>query len=420
MADVRTSPARGRMTVDNISCSVFDAGLPTLDYDRTTTPGELYPDLLAAQQRAPIALGPFGPEVLSHDLVRTVLRDSRFHIPPGLNLATAGVTSGPLWDKVVNTILCMEGPQHQRVRGVVSRAFTPRAVKRLHATIVEIIDGLVEPLRRQGNCDVVTDIARPYAVPVICALLGAPPEDWEQFSLWADDVFKAFSFTFTPDLEPAVMRAWGELDDYVDDMVARRRATLTDDLLSDLIRAEHDGNRLNADELRMMAAGLLLAGTDTTRNQVAASIDVLIDHPDQWQLLRDNPDLATVAVDETMRHSPILTASIRVTNEDVDIAGVVIPAGTMILANTAAANRDPAVYDDADRFDITRQGVPPILTFGAGAHYCLGANLARLEIAEALKTVTHRLANPRRTGPAPWKPQMNLTGPTTLPIAFDT
>lgn len=407
------------MTVDNISRSVFDAGLPTLDYEFTATPDQLYPRLLAAQQQAPIALGPFGPEILSHDLVRTVLRDTRFRLPPGFTLAAVGITSGPLWDKVVNSILGMEGSEHQRVRGVVSRASTSRAVKRLHATIVEIVGGLVEPLSRQGHCDVVTDIARPYAVPVICALLGAPPEDWQQFSLWADDIFKAFTFSFTPDLEPVVMRAWGQLDDYVDDMVARRRNTRTDDLLSDLIRAEDDGNRLNADELRMMAAGLLLADTDTTRNQVAASIDVLIDHPGQWQLLRDNPDLAPLAVDETMRHSPIGSATIRIATEDVDIAGVVIPAGTMILANTAAANRDPAIYDNANCFDITRQGLPPILNFGAGAHYCLGANLARLEIAEALKTVTQRMANPRRTGPAPWKPQTNLTGPTTLPIAFD-
>jgi cytochrome P450 len=216
------------------------------------------------------------------------------------------------------------------------------------------------------------------------------------------------------------MRAWGELDDYVDDMVARRRHTLTDDLLSDLIRAEHDGDRLTAEELRMMASGLLLAGTDTTRNQVAASIDVLIDHPDQWNLLRDNPDLALPAVDETMRHSPIAGATIRVTTEDVELAGVVIPAGTMVLTNTAAANRDPAMYDDPNRFDITRQGLPPILTFGAGVHYCLGANLARLEIAEALKAVTRRFPNPRRTGPAPWKPLVALSGPTNLPIAFDT
>jgi cytochrome P450 len=408
------------VTTSTATPSVFDAGLPTLDYDLTTTPAQVYPQLLAAQQQASIALGPFGPEVLSYELVRSVLRDGRFQIPPGLTLAVQGVTSGPLWDKVVNSILGMEGPQHQRVRGVVSKAFTPRAVERLHATIVDVIDDIVEPISRQGHCDVVTDIARPYPVPIICALLGAPPEDWQQFALWADDIFKAFGFTFTPDIEPVVMRAWGELDDYVDDMVDRRRHTLTDDLLSDLIRAEHDGERLNAAELRMMASGLLLAGTDTTRNQVAASIDVLCEHPDQWALLGDNPELALPAVDETMRHSPIAGATMRTTNKDVEIAGVVIPAGTMILANTAAANRDPAIYDDADRLDITRQGLPPILTFGAGVHYCLGANLARVEIAEALKAVTRRFSNPRRTGPAPWKPAVALSGPTSLPIAFDT
>ena len=200
---------------------------------------------------------------------------------------------------------------------------------RLHDTIVEVMNGLVERAAGAGRCDVVTDLARPYPVPIICALLGAPREDWQQFSLWADDVFKAFSFTVDlPDLEPVVMRAWRQLDDYVDDMVARRRHTLTDDLLSDLIRAEHDGDRLDAAELRMMAAGLLLAGTDTTRNQVAASIDVLSDHPEQWELLRDDPDLAMTAVDETMRHSPIAGATMRLATEDVELAGVVIPAGT--------------------------------------------------------------------------------------------
>ncbi|MDT5210131.1 MAG: hypothetical protein QOF67_2546 [Mycobacterium sp.] len=408
------------MAIGTATPSVFDGGLPTLDYDLNTTPAQVYPQFLAAQQQASIALGPFGPEVLSYELVRAVLRDGRFQIPPGFNLAVQGITSGPLYDKIVNSLLGMEGPQHQRVRGVVSKAFTPRAVERLHATIIDVIDEIVEPLSRQGHCDVVTDIARPYPVPIICALLGAPPEDWQQFAHWADDIFKAFGVTFDPDVEPTVMRAWGELDDYVDDMVDRRRHTLTDDLLSDLIRAEHDGERLNSDELRMMAAGLLLAGTDTTRNQVAASIDVLCDHPDQWELLRDNPDLALPAVDETMRHSPIAGATMRATVEDVELAGVVIPAGTMILANTAAANRDPAIYDDANRFDITRQGVPPILTFGGGVHYCLGANLARVEIAEALKAVTRRFSNPRRTGPAPWKPAVSLSGPTSLPIAFDT
>ena len=140
-------------------------------------------------------------------------------------------------------------------------------------------------------------------------------------------------------------------------MVARRRHSLTDDLLSDLIRAEDDGDRLNAAELRMLAGGLLLAGTDTTRNQVAASVHVLCEHPEQWELLKEHPELAMRAVEETMRHSPIACGTLRLVVEDAELDGYIFPAGTMVLVNTAAANRDPAVYDDPDRVDITREGV---------------------------------------------------------------
>ena len=399
--------------------SVFDAGLPTLNYDVTASPQEVYPRLLATQREAPIALGPLGPEVFSYELVRTLLRDSRFEIPSGYILAVQGITSGALWDKVMSSLLGMEGREHQRVRSVVSKAFTPRAVERLHETIANVVEDIVGSVARRGHCDVVTDIARPYPVPIICALLGAPREAWEQFSLWTDEVFKAFTFPFSPDGVPEVLRAWGELDDYVDDMIARRRNTLTDDLLSDLIRAEHGGDRLTGDELRMLAAALLLAGTDTTRNQVAASIGVLCDNPQQWDLLRENPDLAMSAINESVRHSSISNALVRTVTEDVDFAGYLFPAGTMVVANTAAANRDPEIYDDPDRLDITRQDLPPLLTFGAGVHFCLGANLARLELAEALKVVTQRISNPRRTGPAPWKPVLGLSGPTSLPIAYD-
>jgi cytochrome P450 len=168
------------------------------------------------------------------------------------------------------------------------------------------------------------------------------------------------------------LAAWDELDAYIDDMVADRRHTLTDDLLSDLIRAEDDGDRLNGDELRMLVAGLLMAGTDTTRNQLAASVHLLCDHADQWTLLAQHPELAANAVEETMRHSPISFSTLRTAVEDVELAGVMIPAGTLVIANTGAANRDPAVYDDPDRLDITRDGVPAMQTFGAGVHYCLG------------------------------------------------
>lgn len=236
---------------------------------------------------------------------------------------------------------------------------------------------------------------------------------------WADDIFKAFTLDIG-DTEPVIMGAWGELDDYVDDLVARRRRSLTDDLISDLIRAEDNGDRLNSDELRMLAAGLLLAGTDTTRNQLAASVDVLCDHPEQWALLKDRPELAMRAVEETMRHSPVVCGMLRTVVEDVELGGVLLPAGTIIVVNTFAANRDTAVYAQAERFDITRQEPPAILTFGGGAHYCLGPNLARLELAEALKVLSRRMPEPKRTGPAPWKPITGMSGPTTLPVEFSS
>lgn len=408
------------MTVDTAPASVFGADLPAIAYEADETPAEVYPRLRAAQQQAPIALGPYGPEVLSYHLVRSILRDSRFQIPPGLNLMVQGISEGPLWDKVVNSLLCLEGDAHHRLRSLTSRAFTPRATLRLHDTMADVMNGLIDRVAGAGHCDVVADIARPYPVPIICALLGAPREDWQQFSLWADEVFKAFSFTVdVRDVEADVMRAWHELDDYVDEMVARRRDSLTDDLLSDLIRAEDDGDRLNTAELRMLAGGLLLAGTDTTRNQVAATVQVLCEHPDQWELLRERPELAMPAVEETMRHSPIVCGTLRMVTEDAEIDGYLFPAGTPVLMNTLAANRDPAVYDDPDRVDITREGAPAILTFGGGVHYCLGANLARREIAEALNVLTQRLVNPRTDGPVPWKPMVTLSGPKSLPIVFE-
>ena len=163
-----------------------------------------------------------------------------------------------------------------------------------------------------GRCEFVADIARPYPIPVICALLGAPREDWQQFSRWAEDIFKIVSFDCDlAEEEPVVLKAWGEFDDYIDDMIAQRRQRLTDDLLSELIRIEDGGERLDAGELRMLAFSILVAGTDTTRSQLAASMQVLCDHPGQWALLREQPELAMRAVEETMRHSPSMCSTVR-------------------------------------------------------------------------------------------------------------
>jgi cytochrome P450 len=408
------------MTVDSAQPNVFEAGLPVLRYDLTDSPHKVYPQIREAQHAAPIAIGPLGPEVLSYELARAILRDSRFGIPPGINLIAQGVTSGPLFDKVAASILCLEGEAHDRLRRLVSKAFTPRATMRLDETVHSVVHELIDRVAGARRCDMVDDIARPYPIPIICALIGAPREDWEQFSTWTNDVFKAFSFggDLSAD-EAGVMRAWGELDAYVDDMVSRRRRRLTDDLLSELIRAEDDGDRLSADELRMMVSSLLMAGTDTTRNQLAASMFVLCEHPDQWALLSQRPQLAMSAVEESMRHSPAVCSTVRIAIEDAQFGGYLFPKGTFVVVSTLAANRDPSIYDDPERFDITREGAPAVLTFGGGVHYCLGANLARRELAEALKVLANRMSNPRRVAPVAWKPLLGMSGPITMPIEFD-
>lgn len=404
-------------TLDTRFPSVFDAGLPTVDYENALNPDEAHVKLRQAREQAPIALGSHGPELLTYELVHDALRDRRFIVPPGMFLAAQGITSGPLWDRIVTNIISLDGAEHHRLRRLVCKAFTPRATERLRITVEEVITGLLEQCAERGHCDVVADIARHYPIPVICTLLGAPADDWEQFAVWADYFFKAFAWNVA-DAVPAILAHWDELDAYVDEMVAERRHSLTDDLISDLIRAEDDGDRLSSDELRMLAAGLLMAGTDTTRNQLAGSVYALTDHPEQWELLTEHPELVGNAVEETMRHSPVAFGAIRVVTEDVELAGVVIPQGTLVLLNTAAANRDPAAYDDPDRLDITRTGVPPMQTFGGGMHLCLGANLARLELTEALAAMSRYMPDVRRAGPAPWKPLSSLSGPVTLPVEF--
>lgn len=402
-----------------LSPNVYEAGLPSIDYEQIQDPEEAHAIMRHAREQSSIAMGTHGPELLTYDLVHNALRDPRFCTPPGFILAAQGVTSGPLWDRVVSSLLTMNGEEHHRLRRLVSKAFAPRAAARLRTTIVDVITDIVEPLTAVGSCDIVTDVAQKYPIPVICALLGTDHHDWKLFSDWTDDIMKTFGWTAAQDQDD-ILCSWAELDAYLDDMIAERRSALTDDLISDLIRAEDDGDRLTHDELLMLSVGLLIAGTDTTRNQLAAAVHTLCDNPEQWDLLAENPDLAANAVEEIMRHSPIAAGTFRATVADVEVDGVIIPAGTLVIVNAASANRDPAVYDDPDRLDITREAPSPMLTFGGGVHYCLGSHLARLELVEALTMITQRMPNAHRTGPAPWKPLVGLSGPITLPIEFDT
>jgi cytochrome P450 len=419
--DSDNSEEVGPMTTDTVPVavpSVFDAGLPSLAYLQAHDPEDAHRAIADARRQAPIALGALGPEVLTYDLVRTMLRDPRFGAAHRPAVEAQGITAGPLWHRITNLILSIDGERHHRQRRLVAKAFTPRATARLQQLTVEIITALLDEHVPVGRCDVVCDVAEQFPIPVICALLGTPRHDWQLFSDWVTDIKKIFDWNLPAD-EASILNAWQALDDYLEDMIARRRHTLTDDLISGLIRAEDDGEKLDHDELVSLAVALLGAGTDTTRHQLSAAVDLLCDHPDQWALLGEQPELVPRAVEEAMRYRPIGFALPRIATEDLELAGVRIPAGTIVFANTAAANRDPAAFSDPDRFDVTRDNTVGTLSFGNGAHYCLGSHLARLELTQALTVMAQRMPNLRRTGPAPWPSMIGVTGPTTLPLEFD-
>jgi cytochrome P450 len=340
--------------------------LPTLDYFGAADPEVAHRRIREARRQAPIARGPFGLELIGHDVVHSVLADPRFQTPEGL------------------------GVPHARLRTVVDKAFTPRAADRLRAEVVDIVGRLVDPFAATGRCDVVADIAARYSVHVVCAALGVKRSDWERLARWADDV---------ADLDA--------LYHYVDVMVADRCGRMRDDLLSDLIVADIDHDGLTSDEIRRLVATLLTSEANRLRDQLAASVEALSDHPEQWALLAENPDLAPRAAEETMRHSPVVFSVTRVATEDVDVDGIHIPADTTVTVNTAAADRDPAAHGDPERLDITRTFAPS--TPGPG----------RIALAEALRLMAERMPDIRRTATAPWKPIVGVSGPTAVHVEFD-
>ena len=217
-----------------------------------------------------------------------------------------------------------------------------------------------------------------------------------------------------------IAQAGEELTDYVSDMIEARRADPRDDLLSDLIAIEQEGDRLSTDEMAMLAQAVLMAGTDTTRNQLACSVALFTEHPDQWALLAERPELAGRAVEESMRYLGAVRSTARFAAEDVVYRDVLLPAGTLVVTSLAGANRDPEAFDDPDDFDITRERTTAQMTFGSGIHFCMGAALARAELQEALPLLARRLPGLTRAGEVEWKPStFGIWGPARLPLRFE-
>lgn len=375
------------------------------------------PEVAAARAAGWYARTPFGVGVLRHDQLSDLLSDRRLRQGTHRVLANQGLTEGPIVDWMNSIILSTEGADHTRLRRLVSRAFTPRSVSELRPRMREVADELIDGFAGAGNVEFMAAFADPYPARIICELLGVPATLHEQFRGWANDLGLAFGYTAAANRD-RIEAAIAGLDAATDELLAARRAEPGPDLLSALLAAEADGDRLTNGELRLLVTGLLFAGQDTTHHQLGQALSMFLRHPDQWALLADRPELVDRAVTEVLRLAPTTPVVGRLATEDIEVDGVAIPAGTHVTMFLVAGNTDPAVFGpDATRFDITAERPPP-LTFGAGIHYCLGANLARAELAEALPILARRLGPITAAGDAAWRPSVGITGPVTLPIRF--
>ena len=351
--------------------------------------------------------------------VTAILRDKRFHSALSLLPQMSGLPELAEETSRRESILSMEGEEHARLRRLVAPAFTPASANRLRPTMRSVINELIDGIVADGECEFVSAVCEPYPIPIICELLGTPRQDWKLFSSWATDIFRIFNGTLEQDL-PLIERASIELTAYVSDMITERRADPRDDLLSDLIAIEEEGDRLSTEEMAMLAQAVLMAGTDTTRNQLACSMALFAEHPAQWKLLAEQPELAPRAVEESMRYLGAVQATLRFASEDIVYRDVLFPQGTIVTTALAGANRDPEVWERPDDFDITQERGAVQMTFGSGIHFCLGAALARAELQEALPLLAQRMPGLQLSGPVEWKPaNFGIWGPAKLPIRFD-
>lgn len=375
------------------------------------------PEVIAAQEASWYACTPLGLAVLRYAEVAALLRDRRLRPGTRETLAAQGVTEGPLaqwWQKLV---LNIEGPDHTRLRRLVAGAFTARQGERLVPGMRRSAHELLDAVAGKGQCEFVTAFADPYPLQVICELLAIPERERTAFAGWANDLGLAFSLT-VPQYLPQIEAALAGLYGCVDELLARRRREPADDLVSALIAAEEAGERLSRAELRTMLTVLIFAGTDTTRTQIGRAMVMFAEHPEAWALLHQRPELAANAVEEVLRLVGSVPAIARFAVEDLEVNGLLIPAGTYLSLMVAAANTDPRVFDPVG-LNITRHR-PTQLTFGGGVHHCLGSWLARIELREALPILAERMPGLQLDGEPAWRPAAGIYGPTSLPLRWAT
>lgn len=389
---------------------------PFLDFLSPEFQADPRPVIAALRAQSCLARTAIGALVIERAKVEALLADPRLDSSLLPIVRLQGLSDGPVYDLLARALLSVDGEDHTRLRKLVSRAFTPRSVERLRPSMRALTSELADRFAATGRCEFMADFADHYPIQMICELLGVPREDHARFGGWANGLTWVLSFEI-PQRMGEITAAFEGLTGYLESFIEERRRAPQDDLVTRLIEAEDGGDRLSPLELRSMIGALLFAGYDTTRNQLGIAMALFCEFPDQWRLLGDRPELAAAAVDEVLRFQGTVAVAPRITREPVVVGDYLVPAGTMLTLSTAAANHDPAAYDHPERFDVAVDREPP-LTFGGGAHYCLGANLARAEMQEALALLAPRLRDLRVDGPVGWRPRTGIFGPTVLPLRF--
>jgi cytochrome P450 len=371
---------------------VTDLELPQLDYFAADLKGERFHRVMRELcARSWLAGSDVGYFVLDREAAAFFLRTKSATFP-GMRIAEMfEVEEGPLLEQMRRNILHINGDGHRRLRNLVNPAFTPRAADRWRPAMRDFLERLWNPLASERSCEFVGAFAKPYPSLTIATVMGAPLDDAPKLYEWSNLIQRQFDPPSLMHERDVIERACAEFYEWAGALIERRRGDPGDDLISTLIAAEQKGDRLSDVECMNLVLNVLVGGVDTTQSQLAHGLRMFASHPGQWELLAERPELAPAAVEELLRYEPITPFTARLLHEQVEYRDVLFPADTVIMVCSFTGNRD-GVDGDPETFDITAErGQAKPLTFGAGIHYCLGANLARAELQEALAFLPTRM-----------------------------
>ena len=352
-----------------------------------------------------------------HDDIDAVLRDRDMAVDP--RKAAPG-TYMEMFSAAESgrepSMLFLDAPDHTRLRGLVNKAFTPRAVEQMRPRIQEIVDELLDGVVESGGVDLIASFAGPLPTIVIAEMLGVDPADRGDFKRWSDEGVMGFNPLLSEEERERVMASTAAMGDYFRRAIAERHGSPRDDLISSLIAVEEAGDQLTDEEIVTMCSLLLAAGNVTTTDLIGNGVLALLQHPEELRKLREDPALIENAVEEMLRFDSPVTQTARIPMSDLALGGCPIGAGQSVLTSLAAANHDPSAYPDPHRFDVTRKDTHHH-SFGGGAHFCLGAPLARLEAQVAIGTLVQRFPRLRLADePLEWRGVPAFRGLVRLPV----